>query len=161
MNLTKLVDEDFVNYKKPDLYIGFPTCTFKCDKECGKKVCQNKALSQSPLIPVTIEEIVSRYVSNPITKSIVMGGLEPLDSMNDLQNLITKLREKTQDDIVVFTGYWENEPKSVELVDFIHRKGFHNIIIKFGRFVPGEKSHYDEVLGIYLASEKQKGVIIS
>jgi hypothetical protein len=34
-------------------------------------------------------------------------------------------------------------------------KQFKNIIIKFGRFVPNQEKHYDEVLGIELASPNQ------
>ena len=33
--------EDFTNYKKPSMYIAFPSCTFKCEGECGQKICQN------------------------------------------------------------------------------------------------------------------------
>jgi hypothetical protein len=32
---------------------------------------------------------------------------------------------------------------------------FSNIIIKFGRFRPGQEPHYDEVLGVKLASDNQ------
>ena len=42
-----LVDEDFVNYKKPAMFIAFPYCTFKCDKECGYSVCQNSSLVEN------------------------------------------------------------------------------------------------------------------
>ena len=37
MRIKFLVDEDFVNYKKPSMFIGFPSCTWKCEKECGQK----------------------------------------------------------------------------------------------------------------------------
>ena len=33
--------------------------------------------------------------------------------------------------------------------------GFTNIIIKFGRYIPNQKPHYDEVLGVNLASDNQ------
>ena len=35
MKLKGLIDEDFVNYKDPSLFLIFPFCTFKCEKECG------------------------------------------------------------------------------------------------------------------------------
>ena len=38
---------------------------------------------------------------------------------------------------------------------------FPNIIIKFGRFIPNQEGHYDEVLGINLASKNQFGEKIS
>ena len=34
-----IIDEDFVNYKKPSMYIAMPNCSFKCDKDCGRAVC--------------------------------------------------------------------------------------------------------------------------
>ena len=40
-------------------------------------------------------------------------------------------------------------------------KQFPNIIIKFGRFIPNQQSHYDEVLGINLASDNQYAKKIS
>ena len=39
-----IIDEDFINYKKPSMVIEFPYCSFKCDKECGQPVCQNSSL---------------------------------------------------------------------------------------------------------------------
>ena len=32
-----IVPTDFLNYKKPSMYIAFPFCSFKCEKECGIK----------------------------------------------------------------------------------------------------------------------------
>ena len=32
--------EDFVNYKKAAMYIAFPKCDFKCDKENGIQLCR-------------------------------------------------------------------------------------------------------------------------
>lgn len=39
MKIKGIVFEDFLNYKKPSLFIIFPYCSFKCDKDCGLKVC--------------------------------------------------------------------------------------------------------------------------
>lgn len=160
MIIKSFKDEDFVNYKKPSMFIGFPSCTFKCEKECEEHCCQNSALAQSPSIDVSTYEIVNRYLSNPITKAIVMGGLEPFDSWNDLKLLIHRFREKTKDDIVIYTGYTYDELNYSQRHDFIESKiqwlwSFPNIIIKFGRFVPNQQPHYDEVLGVKLASDNQ------
>ena len=35
---------------------------------------------------------------------------------------------------------------------------FANVIIKFGRFIPNQKPHFDEVLGVELASPNQYAV---
>ena len=109
MRIKFLVDEDFVNYKKPSMFIGFPTCTWKCEKECGQKMCQNKELALSPDIEISCKTIVDRYMENPITKAIVMGGLEPMDSWRELHTLISFFRTETDDDIIVYTGYNEDE----------------------------------------------------
>ena len=80
MLLKGLVDEDFINYKICNMFILFPHCTFKCEKECGIKCCQNSPLAKSKTIEIDINKIVNRYLSNPISKAIVFGGLEPFDS---------------------------------------------------------------------------------
>ena len=151
MVIKQLLDEDFVNYKKSSMFIGFPSCTWKCDRECGKKVCQNGTLATTPNIEIGVKTIVDRYINNPITKAIVCGGLEPFDTWSDLQELIIEVRQKTQDDIVIYTGYKKEE--ILYAVDWLNL--FSNIIVKFGRFIPNQTKHYDEVLGIYLASDNQ------
>lgn len=151
MLIKDLLDEDIVNYKKTSMFIAFPNCTFKCEKECGIKCCQNSELALQENISVDINTIVDRYAANPLTQAIVYGGLEPLDSWEDLKELTLKIREKTNDDIVIYTGY-----KEEEITDKIkHLQKYSNIIIKFGRFVPNHSFHLDPVLGIKLASDNQ------
>ena len=153
-----LIEEDFVNYKKPSMYIAFPYCTFKCDKECGYSVCQNSSLvTNSEIINIDEQKIVNRYIDNPITTSIVISGLEPFDSYKDLFILIKAFREKTLDDIVIYTGYNKNEIEN----NIEELKQFKNIVIKFGRFIPNQEKHYDEVLQVTLASPNQYGEKIS
>lgn len=151
--------EDFTNYKKPSMYIAFPSCTFKCERECGQKMCQNSSLVQAPTLTTGVHSIVSNYINNPITSAIVIGGLEPFDSEEDLQILITYLRVSTQDDIVIYTGYTKEEVQKREI--YRHLLKTKNIIIKFGRFIPNQQSHYDDVLGVYLASDNQYAERIS
>ena len=153
-----LVDEDFVNYKKPAMFIAFPYCTFKCDKECGYSVCQNSSLvTNSEIINIDEQKIVNKYIDNPITTSIVISGLEPFDSYKDLFILIKAFREKTLDDIIIYTGYNKNEiENSIEEL-----KQFKNIFIKFGRFIPNQQKHYDNILQVNLASPNQYGEKIS
>ena len=50
MELRGLVDYDICNYKTPSMFLIFPNCTFKCDKECGKAICQNSNLAHEPVI---------------------------------------------------------------------------------------------------------------
>ena len=133
------------------MFIGFPSCNWKCEKECGMRVCQNSTLAESSDIEVDIDGLLDRYTNNPITKSIVCGGLEPFNSWKDLMDLIIKFRLRTDDDIVIYTGYKEDEIGF--MINWL--SDFPNIVIKFGRFVPNQQPHYDEVLGINLASDNQ------
>lgn len=153
MVIKGLVDEDFVQYKKPSMFIIFPKCNFKCDREAGCSICQNSGLAHEPNINMTVVEIVTRYINNPITKAIVMGGLEPLDSFDELMCLIINLRIYTDDDIVIYTGYTEEE---LETKGILHTLSlYENIIVKFGRYRYNEEAHYDEILGVKLASSNQ------
>lgn len=157
MLIKQLLDEDFVNYKKPSMFIGFPYCSWKCDKEHGMQVCQNSTLATSVSKNIGVKTIVNKYINNPITSAICCGGLEPFDTWDDLYELITYMRISTQDDIVIYTGYYKKEIE--EYVDKL--KIFPNIIIKFGRYIPDQEKHYDEILGIYLASDNQYAERIS
>ena len=167
MEIKGIVAEDFLQYKDPCLVVLFPNCTFKCDKGCGMQVCQNSKLALAPSINVSENTIVSRYIDNPITRAICFAGLEPFDSFDDVLSLTKALRAKTDDTIVIYTGYCKNEiPDQVEQL-----KEYPNIIIKFGRFVPipdpsntngyVTASHMDPVLGINLSSENQYAEKIS
>lgn len=157
MVIKGLLDEDFVQYKKPSMTIMFPKCSFKCEMECGEQVCQNSALATSKDIEVDVELLVSRYMSNPISQAIVFGGLEPFDSWNDLLQFVKYIRVSITDDIVIYTGYYKHE-----IADKVNQLAkYDNVIIKFGRFIPGQQKHYDDVLGVYLASDNQYGERIS
>ena len=152
MLIKNLIDEDFVNYKKPSMFIGFSKCNFKCDKECGKNVCQNSELALAPTIEIDDEEVIQRYISNPITEAIVFGGLEPFDDFNDLFAFIADFRDYSKDDIVIYTGYYPEEvPSYLDLLS----ANYKNIIIKFGRFIPDKPHRFDELLGVDLSSDNQ------
>ena len=153
MKVKGLINEDFVNYKKVSMTIMFPHCTFKC----GAEHCQNSPLAKSKTYDIDINETIEKYLNNPIIEAVVMQGLEPLDSWSDLLMFIEKFREKSQDDIVIYTGYYKEE--IADKIDILKR--FKNITIKFGRFLPNQEKHYDEVLGVELASPNQYAEVIS
>ena len=157
MILKGIIFEDFINYKKPSMVLEFPKCSFKCDKECGVQLCQNGNLVNEPNIEVDIKKVVDYYINNPITSSVVMQGLEPFDTYSQLLDFITELRKQTDDDIVIYTGYYKNE-----IEDYINELSqFKNIIIKFGRYIPDQQDHYDDILGVKLASDNQYAERIS
>ena len=153
MKIKGLISEDFVNYKKPAMTIMFPRCTFKC----GEGYCQNSPLVKAENIELDVSDIVARYLNNPITESVVMQGLEPFDSWDDLIELVDCLRRSTNDDIVIYTGY--NKEEIINKVCLL--SNYKNIIIKYGRYIPNQEKHYDEVLGVYLASSNQGAEKIS
>jgi hypothetical protein len=106
---------------------------------------------------VSADHLIEMYMANPFTSAIVCGGLEPMDSYDYLLNFVHTIRKYTEDDIVIYTGYNENEVE-----DIVYQlKQYSNIYIKFGRFIPGHTSHYDEVLGVKLASDNQYGKKVS
>ena len=159
MRIKGLIDEDFVNYRKPSMYIACPSCSWKCERECGMRVCQNSALAHSPDIYIDEEKLIERYINNPITSAIVFGGLEPIDSFADIARFLYVLRNDfhCNDDVVIYTGYREDElTREINIL-----KQYENVIMKFGRFVPNQPASYDEVLGVYLASDNQYGRYIS
>ena len=154
MKIKGLISEDFVNYKKTAMTIMFPHCNgFKC----GAEYCQNSPLSKAEDIEMDISNIVIRYLNNPITESVVMQGLEPFDSWDDLIGFVKQLRDSCDDDIVIYTGYYKEE--IADKISLLSK--YKNIIIKYGRYIPDQKKHYDEVLGVYLASENQYAERIS
>lgn len=153
MKIKGLITEDFVNYKKASMTIIFPYCTFKC----GKDYCQNSSLAKTPIIEISIDDLVNRYINNPITEAVVMQGLEPFDSWNDLKEFVQKLREYNNDDIVIYTGYNKDE-----VIEYVKELSIYpNIIVKFGRYIPNQEKHYDDVLGVYLISNNQYAEKIS
>lgn len=160
MKLKGLQTEDFVNYRLPNLFLISSICNWKCciEQNLDVGICQNSSLASQPIIEVSNEQIYSYYINNPITKSIVIGGLEPFMQFEEVYDLIKYFRNNNcNDDFVIYTGY--NEDEIEEQVNQL--KEFLNIVIKFGRFIPNQKKHYDEVLGIELASLNQYGKRIS
>ena len=153
MRLRGLITEDFTNYKKPSMFIISPTCNFKCCVEANTNVCQNMDIVKQPIVDIDDDILIERYLSNPITKAIVFGGLEPFESFEEVYQFISKLRWDYScfDDVVIYTGFYPEE-----IVDEVMRLSkFTNIIVKFGRFIPGHKEHYDPILCVNLASNNQ------
>ena len=61
MIIKGIIDEDFINYRVPSMVVEFPHCNFKCDKECGRQVCQNSELAAAPAFDIYAEEIVALF----------------------------------------------------------------------------------------------------
>lgn len=155
MRIRGILDEDFVNYKLPCMFISLGSCDWKCCKEANIpiSVCQNSDLANQPEIEVSADEIFRRYTSNPITSAVVIGGLEPMMMFDDVAILIEYFRDNgCNDDFVIYTGYKKEELPRI--IRYFKTYGS-NIIIKFGRYVPNNEPHFDETLGINLISDNQ------
>ena len=108
----------------------------------GKELCQNSPLAKTPTKEIDVEKIVEEYMKNDLTSAIVFGGLEWMDQFLELIECIEAFREKTNDDIIVYTGY-DKEEITEHLMTL---KKYKNIIVKFGRFIPNQKPHFDKIL---------------
>ena len=112
ITVKSIVDENFQDYKKTSMFIAFPKCDFKCFKELGLEIlgCQNYEILKMPDIKIKIDKVFERYVKNPITEAVILGGLEPFFNFDEVYNLISYFRQKNcNDDFVIYTGYYPNE----------------------------------------------------
>lgn len=156
MTIKTIVDEDLTNYKKPSMLIGTARCTFKCD-EPNRQYCQNRPWAKQPDIEISNKEIIDRYLNNHLTQALILAGLEPMDQFDEVFDLIRDFRKVSDDDVVIYTGYDANEinDKINQLLEFVH------IVIKYGRYIPGQQPHMDLILGVNLASDNQYAQRIS
>ena len=71
---------------------------------------------------------------------------------DEVYELISYFRNHgCKDFFIIYTGYYQEEiDDKVKLL-----QQFPNIIIKFGRFIPNQEHHFDETLGVQLASPNQ------
>lgn len=160
MKVKTIVDERFQDYRLPSMFLASTGCDFKCCHEAGisPTICQNNPILSQPTIDVPADEILRRYVSNPITKAIVIGGLEPWLQIDEIIELIDLFRSNgVRDDFVIYTGYYRHEIKA----DIERLAKYPNIVIKFGRYIPNSPNRYDETLGVTLASDNQHAERIS
>lgn len=163
MHVKNIQDTNFQDYKKTSMLIGTCYCGGKCWRERGLAVsdCQNEEMLAEPTIDISDEELIERYLNNPISHAIIFGGLEPFEQFYEVYDFIDKLRNvyNCEDDVVIYTGYnREEEEAKIGLLQH-----FPNIVIKWGRYSPGPMNPpaYDEVMGITLATSNQYGERIS
>lgn len=110
------------------------------------------ALAQAPSKDISDKVIYEHFVNNPITKAVVIGGMEPMLQLDEVESLIKLFRDNGNDsEFVIYTGYYPEE--ITEQLESLKSLG--TIVIKFGRFIPDRPSRYDDVLGITLSSDNQ------
>ena len=169
ITIKDIIDEDFTNYKKSSMFIATSKCSFKCEKEDCNVQCQNSKIVKQPNIIISINKLINRYLNNSITNAIVIGGLEPFDQFEEIYSFINEFRKYSNDDIVIYTGYTEdeihnmkyNEKTYLEAILEVNKSPLNDgntdstIIIKYGRFKSTGDKKYDIGLGVELASSNQ------
>ena len=157
IKLKDLIYERFGDYKDPSLFLCAISCNWKCCKD-NPKICQNMEINKNPIHEISFEYLYKKYMENPITEAIVIGGLEPVLQYKEIIDLIDFFRDNNCNDyFVIYTGYYEDEIG--DIINLLKQRK--NIIVKFGRFIPNSKEKYDEILGVKLSSDNQYAKIIS
>lgn len=160
MKVKSIIIEDFLNYKQPSMFIISSICNWKCciEQNLDISMCQNSSIAKQKTVDISPEIIYNMFIKNPITKAIVIGGLEPIDQINEVIQIIDYFRKNNNNSpFVIYTGYYPYEIKN----SLNRLKNYNNIIVKFGRFIPNAKHRYDEILGIELVSDNQYAEVIS
>ena len=112
MKLKTITDECFQDYKKASMYLFTCFCDWKCCREGNfdTSFCQNSRYASDETIEISNEDLFKRYVDNPLTEAIVVGGFEPFLQFGELVSLISHFRyNNCFDDFVIYTGYTEDE----------------------------------------------------
>ena len=158
MRVRKLLTERFQDYKLPCMYLASCFCDWKCCPD-HPYICQNHPVAQMPVTDIPDDEILDQYVNNPITGAIVIAGLEPMLQVREVDNLIRRTVERgIHTTFVIYTGYTKDEVRGIGFFDELKTTGFGKdvqVVMKYGRYVPGQEPHFDEVLGVDLASDNQ------
>lgn len=155
MLLIDVKTDNITDYKKTSMYLVFPYCSGKCGPECQNKHLRN--ISQ--YIQVRPSDIVDLYATLKTHEAIVMGGLEPLDSIDDVIDIIKEFNNISKPcDIVIYTGYTEEEYKSkfeLDIIDAVKSQK-NKVIVKIGRYDSSKKpGWFSNELGVELATSNQ------
>lgn len=164
MKLFDVKTDNVTDYKETSLLLVFPYCTGKCGPKCHNY----NMIGKKPNLDVSVETIVDMYNNLKTHKAVVFAGLEPMDSFDDVCDLVKALSRISKNcDIVIYTGYYEYEIKDKikKLIDIYHHNRYGNkeLIIKFGRYIdnPEDPGHFSEILGIHLAGNNQTVMSVS
>lgn len=161
MQYKNIIFDDVVNYRETSMFIGTCFCDWKCCTEIGADIClcQNSPAHCLKNKEIDNEKLVRKYLKLGTMHALVLGGFEPLwnNSWSDVLGFLRCFRSHTQDTIVIYTGYYENEVS--EKIGQLKELG--NVVVKFGRYRPNQKPHHDDVLGVNLANDEQYAKRIS
>lgn len=174
-NTTHLIDvvtDNVTDYKKTSLFLVFPYCSGKCGEEC-----QNKDLRKKKIKEFNNKDIITLYQSLNTHNAVVCGGLEPLDSFEELKQLIedfAKFSSIKPVDFVIYTGYdnlikyyFDGRYREVKEDFFDLLQAWKNyaepgseLIIKQGKYDTNHKiPWHSKLLGVDLATNNQEVLV--
>jgi pyruvate-formate lyase-activating enzyme len=141
------------------MLIATHSCDYKCliEKNLPLDVCQNSHLSMCETKSEEIELLIKRFNDNKLSDCIIFAGLEPMLQFKEILNFIKEFRKKNNEDVIIYTGYYENE-----VLDKLNiLSNYKNIIVKFGRYDASLSSIFDNILNVELISNNQYAKKIS
>ncbi len=129
--------------------ISADNCNFNCPD------CFNQHLKQTESFCLEDKDIISRVLSNPFNKGIILGGLEWTLQPNEMFRLIELALENGLE-VILYTGLDEDElkkkfPKLFELP----------IYIKCGKYIKNLHTDDYSMFNVKLSSSNQKIIKIS
>lgn len=163
VELIDVKTDDVIDYKNTALLLVFP----KCNKSCPG--CQNEHLRGAETKIYVINDIINLYNRLSEHKAIVCAGLDPLDSMEDIENLLEAFNASADMckpvDFVIYTGYTIEEMEET-VQDYLFQGWVKSknmrLIVKYGRYDKNNNHKYvSKTLGIELAGNNQKARIYS
>lgn len=156
-NTVALLDvktDDVVDYKKTAILLAFPNCFKYC------RGCQNEHLRNRQPNLHKVDKIVKLYNRLDEHQAIVCAGLDPFDSLADLEKLIIAFNNNDKPvDFVIYTGYnYENVKYNYiheNMYKLITNDNF-KLIIKYGQYDENNKNKYvSDILGVELIGDNQ------
>ena len=126
INIKDIIDEDFVNYKKPSMFIATSTCTFKCEKEDCNVHCQNSKIVKQKTIKensfLCIED--ARIKKYKIVKSIELNKNDLVFTLSDDVKEISGVGESKYITVFVCDVIKLKTIEQKKLLLFLYIKGY-------------------------------------
>lgn len=168
MKLFDVKTDDITDYKETSLLLCFPHCSGKCTGCHSQHLITKYQEHPEEIKNYPLISICKLYNQLDTHSAIVMAGLEPLDSLEDVLSVIqciTAICDK-HTTFVIYTGYNKQEytqkfeKKIVDtLINFndIYSK-LNDLVVKVGRYDKTDSSdsgYFNYTLGVKLATSNQ------
>lgn len=164
MVLIDVKTDNVTDYKKTSLLLVFPYCSGKCGPEC-QNISLIRGEVKTSYITATADDISDLYYNLKTHEAVVMAGLEPFDSFDDVLSIVESLCKLDKPcDIVIYTGYNKEEYEERFQKDLLKvfksatadRSCYKKLIVKIGRYDSNNKQKWhSNILGVDLATKNQ------